>query len=116
MATPLVFRRSDLYKKKLLRLGTAMRRYTDYHSPADQNINSLSLEIDALEELSLSAFSLMKAIKKNLEDAKKGGLVLARTCVCQILTCDRSSCSCPCHEQEKSRVTGIIRSPSFMDF
>jgi len=64
-----VFRDSETYHKKLLRVGAAMRRYQALKST--QTFCALSLEVDALEELSLSAFSLMKAIKNNLADASK---------------------------------------------
>jgi hypothetical protein len=102
MVTPLIFRRSDAYKKKLMRIGAAMRRYSEHHLPADQNINSLALEMDSLEELSLSAFSLMKALKKNIEDSKRIGIVgVSRSCVCEILICDRRTCGCICHEKTK---------------
>lgn len=69
----LLFRKTEKYHKKLMRLGAAMRRYGDKFSAQDNNFNSLSLEVDALEELSLSAFSLMKAIKAELADAAAKG-------------------------------------------
>lgn len=71
MSSDKPYRQSDIYVTKLMRLGAAMRRYSEHHLPKDQNssnFNSLALEVDALEELSLSSFSLMKAIKKNLKD------------------------------------------------
>lgn len=69
MAT--VFRDSDTYRKKLMRISAAMRRYHEFHLKTEQNFSALSTEVDALEELSLSAFSLMKAIKSNLVEAAK---------------------------------------------
>jgi hypothetical protein len=66
MAPPLLFRKSDIYHKKLMRLGAAMRRYSNDFDASHHSFNSLSQEVDALEELSLSAFSLMKAIKTAL--------------------------------------------------
>jgi len=63
------FRKTDTYHKKLMRLGAAMRRYSNGFVATDNNFNSLSLEVDALEEMSLSAFSLMKALKKELMES-----------------------------------------------
>jgi len=64
------FRKTDTYHKKLMRLGAAMRRYSNGFVATDNNFNSLSLEVDALEEMSLSAFSLMKALKKELMESE----------------------------------------------
>lgn len=79
MAPSILFRKSDIYHKKLLRLGAAMRRYSNGFDASHHNFNSLSQEVDALEELSLSAFSLMKAIKKTLvtsaEDEAKSCII-----------------------------------------
>ncbi len=74
----LPFRKSEIYKKKLSRIGAALRVFSNV-SGADNNFNSLANEAAALEELSLSAFSLMKAIKQEIEVAAKknsGGLIL----------------------------------------
>lgn len=59
------FRQTEVYKSKLMRIGKALRRFGDV-SGSENNFNSLAREIDVLEELSLSTFSLMKAIKKEL--------------------------------------------------
>lgn len=73
----MVFRDSDVYRKKLMRLSAAMRRYHEFHLKNDGVSHAaLSREAEDLEELSLSAYSLMKVIKKNLADAAQSKLIL----------------------------------------
>lgn len=96
-------RSSDSYAKKMMRLGTAMRRYSEHHLPKEANFNSLALEIDALEELSLSAFSLMKLLKQAAQDAAKGP-TKTPTCFCNKDECLKHGCKvwplCPCHRDD----------------
>lgn len=63
------FRQTDSYKKKQLRIKEALHRFGSY--VVENNISSLGNEASALEELSLSTFSLMKAIRKEIEDTAK---------------------------------------------
>ena len=60
-----LFRRTDNYKTRLKRIGAALKKF----SAASNATNSLADEAMALEELSLSTYSLMKAINKEIEAA-----------------------------------------------
>lgn len=84
-----IFRDSDTYRNKLIRIGAAIRRYQEFHLKAQgTNHSALSREAEDLEELSLSAFSLMKAIKKNLADAAQSKLIVPgnrRGAACSII-------------------------------
>lgn len=112
MSPPVSFRNSDLYKKKYLRVGAALQRYSQSHLPRDKNINSLSQEADALEELSLAAYGLMKVIKESIKQTAKLNVVLPRTCACEILGCDVVNCACTCHvKKEKSCIIQLGSGP-----
>jgi hypothetical protein len=94
------FRQTEIYKKKLMRVGAALRRFSNV-SGAENNFNSLSLEVDSLEELSLSTFSLMKAIKKELTTSS-GKTTGSFTCACGD-HCKTITCLCRCHNYDPTR-------------
>ena len=109
------FRKSIIYKKKEMRLGQALRRFSNL--TREEDFNGLSLEVDALEELSLSAFSMMKAIKKALvEDAEEKAKAIITTlprksCACTPSLCGGHRCGCYCHKEIERDMYGCIIQP-----